>query len=203
MPTNPESVDFELTKYGYDRQHEIELNKFTHALEVEQLKLLILLNGGGAAALLSFADTSGFSMSLAGLFVPVLLWILGLGSAATATLRMRQLQAEYTKAYRHRRNATEWRRFHEKHGVKRVNPFGLPDNVLLAELKTNLTGEEGRQFAAAEKIGNGDVLYDLAATYLRQRADSRKDWISWLSAASIGAFIVGALFAAGVATFAR
>src|SRR4051812_27447431 len=101
MAIQPAEKDFERVKYERDREHELALNEFTHNLEVEQLKLLILLNGGAATALLAFAEHSAASVQW--LMLPVLLWLLGLCAGAAATLRMRKAQAKYSKAYRHRR----------------------------------------------------------------------------------------------------
>jgi hypothetical protein len=101
------SGDFEKLKYSADREHELKLNEFTHNLEMEQLKLLILLNGGAAAALLAFAEKAASGRTLGWLMAPVALWLVGLGLGAVATLTMRDAQALFAKAYRHRRQAAD------------------------------------------------------------------------------------------------
>ena len=47
--------DFELTNMISNRAHELEPNKFAHALEVERLKILQLVNGGAFTVLVVFA----------------------------------------------------------------------------------------------------------------------------------------------------
>lgn len=200
VPEKSEPPDFELTKYGYDREHELELNKFTHALEVEQLKLLFLLNGGAAAALLTFAERVTYPMTREGLLWPVLFWIAGLTVAAGATFRTRLVQGLYSKAYRHRRHATEWRRTKRSDDPQWVNPLGLPESELLDELGRTLSVQERKAFESARDAGVGDFLYESAATFLRKRAERSKKWISALGGISIACFIAGAVTAAVVAT---
>lgn len=212
-------ADFELTKYGYDREHELELNKFTHALEVEQLKLLVLLNGGAAAALLTFAKETTYPLTLAGLLGPVVLWILGLVAAAAAAVVLRQVQAEFSRAYRHRRQAIEWSRSQRPDVPNQANPIALPDRDLLETLSERYVkeqaaeearGEAGKQagedarkaaqaLSKARNERRGDLLHNLAATFLRQRAAGRNKWVVRLGGLSIALFAAGAVTAALVA----
>lgn len=103
--------DFEQRKYDLDRAHELELNRFTHGLEVERLKLLFLLNGGAATAWFTFAGKrveglSGFyTLTLA--FAPTLLWLMGLVLAAQAAREALSMQRNFAKAYHRRRRAAE------------------------------------------------------------------------------------------------
>ena len=104
--------DFEMLKYEIDRNHELELNKFLHALEIERLKILQLVNGGAFTVLVAFAaglmHGPGWSRLLA--ITAGLAWVLGLGAAALATHRQLNAQAAYNAGYRHRRNAVEFRK---------------------------------------------------------------------------------------------
>lgn len=106
-----DAVEFQLHKYQRDREHELELNKFTHALEVERLKILQLLNGGAFTIFLGFSNLllyNGGQPRQAGI-AAALLWLLGLGAAAWATQVQLDTQAAFSKAYRLRRTAVEWR----------------------------------------------------------------------------------------------
>src|SRR3954471_19675413 len=105
MASQPAEKDFERVKYERDRAHELALNEFTHNLEVTQLKLLIVLNGGAATPLLTFVEHS--AGSLRWLMLPVFVWLIGLFTGALATLKMRKAQAQYGKFYRHSRQVTE------------------------------------------------------------------------------------------------
>lgn len=107
-----ESPDFELMKYELDRQHELELNKFAHALEVERLKILQLVNGGAFTVVVGFSThllTSVGQVRQLGLAAGAC-WALGLGAAAMATQVQLKAQGGFNQAYRYRRTAVEWRR---------------------------------------------------------------------------------------------
>lgn len=108
-PTEP--GPFETLKYQIDRAHELELNKFTHALEVERLKILFLLNGGAATAWFTFAKDrieglSGF-YTLLNILGPVAFWLGGLFGAARAAHWALTTQRGFTRAYHQRRRAAE------------------------------------------------------------------------------------------------
>lgn len=105
------ATDFELAKYNTDRTHELELNKFTHALEVERLKILQLLNGGAFTVALAFSDlvleAAGPARDLA--LISVATWVAGLLAAAWATQLQLDSQRAFTQAYHNRRRTMEWR----------------------------------------------------------------------------------------------
>jgi hypothetical protein len=132
-----QTEDFVTVKYRADREHELKLNEFTHNLEMEQLRLLILFNGGAATAVLAFAEKAKLGSALETLMWAVAPWLLGLCVGAWGIIRMRSVQSKFAGAYFHRRRAVECRR-----GV------GPPD----ADEK----GEEAAANAALEKARDGN-----------------------------------------------
>jgi hypothetical protein len=112
--------DLELEKYKLDRAHELELNKFAHALEVERLKILSYLNGGAIAVLLALFK-EGLenvpAIGRIGIAVSVAFWIAGLYAAARATQLNLETQIEFNRAYHRRRRAIEWRLLATKYTV--------------------------------------------------------------------------------------
>ncbi|MEA3001394.1 MAG: hypothetical protein QOH81_182 [Sphingomonadales bacterium] len=191
MPDATET-DFELVKYERDREHELALNEFTHNLEVEQLKLLILLNGGAAAALLTFAEHSGSTVRW--LMLPVVIWLIGLSTGAWATLKMREAQSGFGKFYRHRRNATEVRRL--------IGRRKLPLDISDKELKdlARYAPEEPAP-GATPATQDAALLHDRLADLVFDRARKAAAGIDPLSYVSLGAFVAGALTAAAVIAF--
>lgn len=201
MAEKPDDLDFELTKYGYDRQHELELNKFTHNLEMEQLKLLILLNGGAATALLTFADGSILARTLPWLLLPVLLWLAGLIIGAWATIEMRDAQSGYSKFYRHRRNATEW-----DYLVYAFRRRGLDYPIGISQkekgLLETIARDDDDRIAKALRVKDGAVLHDRLAKFTIRRARRVNDRIVPLTRFSLGLFVAGVVAAAGVTALA-
>lgn len=181
MTDGGQPQDFEITKYGFDRDHELSLNQFQHALEFEQLKLLIFLNGGAATALLAFAEKTktGFNSLLFG--SAIVAWLVGLLVGTWATIGMRGLQSDYAKSLRYRRLATEWRRLPEK----------LPglDPKLIIELPDGKTPDE-----AATQRDNA-ILCDLGANAVRDGARREKINVVIKIWASLALFIIGAILA--------
>jgi hypothetical protein len=205
MSEKPEPADFELTKYGHDRGHELELNKFTHTLEMEQLKLLILLNGGAATALIAFADEVGIRGDLVTLLAPVLLWLCGLGAGAWATMTMREAQSKYAQAYRFRRNATEWRQLAERFGPhvlgERLGELD-PDTVTAAEQelidrRATRKARELLNWPSDPPAAGGAALRDAAAIVAFRAAGKANGRIEGLSLVSLALFVLGVLAAAG------
>lgn len=189
MAANGTPPDFDLVKYERDREHELALNQFTHNLEVEQLKLLILLNGGAAAAILTFAEHSASTARW--LMLPVLFWLVGLYIGAAATLRMRKVQADFGKFYRHRRHATEFRRLA---GLGKL-PSGISRDEL-SELVRLASGEEALRKAI--KTRDLSALHDRLADVVISRARTDNARVEPLSRYSLYWFMLGALVAAGV-----
>ncbi len=101
--------DFLLQKYQLDRAHELELNKFTHRLEMERLKLLLALNGGAAGLWVTFAQSEGSALGAPALALPVIFWIIGVIAASVAIDHTLKSQRGFTQAYHRRRRADEWR----------------------------------------------------------------------------------------------
>lgn len=196
-----EEKDFEAIKYGYDREHELELNKFTHNLEVEQLKLLILLNGGAATALLAFADGPVAANAVAWLLLPVLLWLIGLVVAAWATLTMREAQSAFSKFYRHRRNATEWRLLADAFRQRGVAlPLGISDDE--EERLVRLANRGDSDVARALQEPDGALIHERLAKLTIGDARQASQRVLPLSVISLAFFLAGALCAAGVMAFA-
>jgi hypothetical protein len=185
-------ADFAVTKYGYDREHELELGEFTHSLEMEQIKLLILLNGGAATAFLTFGDKTGLARSVLGLGAPVACWLVGLCVGAAATIQLRRTQTSYTQAFNLRRRAEEWRQLRLKHledaAIRaRVN---LPDQKALNKLHARFP-----EVAFVSVSKDGAAHHDCAANLVIRKARKANPWIFRLSLASIGLFMAGALLA--------
>lgn len=174
------SSDFEIEKYKLDRLHELELNKFTHALEMERLKLLTFLNGGAAAAWLTFSRaaeiTSNRWPAIALIVVPALFWLVGLASASVATQRALTCQRDYTKAYHQRRRADEWRTLRRTWDATQIKKT-LPSSH---EQKAGETEEEAYNRSADEAKESGQAAV--------------RDVAFW-TYASITAFVLGALLA--------
>ncbi len=126
--------EFALRKYELDRAHELELNKFTHAFEMEQAKLLFILNGAAFTILISLLQWKGGGGE--GLkFIPVAgwLWLLGIFAATVAGLLALAAQRQFTRAYHNRRRALE-------------TTFGIFDVV----------SESGQRTAPAEFLNKAD-----------------------------------------------
>jgi hypothetical protein len=94
-------------KYELDRLHELELNKFTHAFELEQAKLLFILNGAAFTVLLALMETGGTGRDPGLLHLAAMLWLMGLVAAVVAGRLALGAQLEFTRAYHNRRRATE------------------------------------------------------------------------------------------------
>lgn len=168
-----ERPDFELTKYELDRAHELELNKFAHALEIERLKILQLVNGGAFTVLVAFAsdllrvggDARGYALAAAGC------WVFGLTTAAVATQIQVKQQARFNQSVRYRRNATEWRRLDERYPqvADMVGPPGSKKNPPIS----------------AES-------YDLLARKTYYKGKAIGSWVTYWAMASVGLFVLGA-----------
>lgn len=181
--------EFEVTKYGFDREHEVALNEFQHALELEQLKLLILLNGGAATALLAFAEKSPNGIDRLLLASAIGAWLVGLLIGTWATISMRRLQREYATSLRYRRLATEWRRLAAD--LPNLDPgliIGLPDEKTLKELQAEEAEQERVQ-------GNNAILCDRAAKKVLKDARENKIEVETPIWISLGLFITGAILA--------
>ncbi len=148
-PPQDDPPDFELRKYELDRAHELELNKFAHALEVERLKILQLVNGGAFTVLVAFAapllSSKGWSAWLA--LLAGFSWTLGLAAAAYATQRQLDGQGKFNAAYRHRRNAVEWRRLSKIYGGVAASRMIAP----LTQDEDGKAGIEGRPSSGADR----------------------------------------------------
>lgn len=174
---------FDTEKYKLDRAHELELNKFTHVLEVERMKLLTYLNGGAAAAWLTFSKASPSSddaLAAAALVIPPLIWLVGLLLASVATQATFKTQRSFTQAYHRRRRADEWRILRRSYG-----------DVELSRILPRLPGTAD----LAEEIEFGRSADEFADTGQRAAV-----WVMAWTFASVGAFVLGAL-AAGVLTW--
>lgn len=179
MPAKEESErpGFELQKYELDRAHEVELNKFAHALEIERLKLLQLLNGGAFTVLVAFAS-SVFGGAGPGPMLALLAascWVFGLGTAAAATHLQLRSQRNVNQAYRFRRNAVEWRQLSKL----------FPDEDQL------------RRMVGPPLPGGGranDQAYDRWAGEAVLKGLNEGKKVSRLGAAGIILFVTGALF---------
>lgn len=170
----PESgpADFELHKYDSDRVHELELNKFSHALEVERLKILQLVNGGAFTVVVGFSDallqSRGDTRWLAA--AAIVSWIAGLASAAWATQLTLDWQASFSTAYNRRRRAIEWRR------LRGISPDARPRD----------SGLEDR----------GDACLEKAADDARRRGGELGHRVKRWAMASVALFVTGALLMA-------
>lgn len=167
----PESgpADFELHKYDSDRVHELELNKFSHALEVERLKILQLVNGGAFTVVVGFSDalvqSRGDARWLAA--AASVGWIAGLASAAWATQLTLDWQTSFSKAYNRRRRAIEWRR------LRGISP--------------------DRRTRDPELEGRGDTCLEKAADDARQRGGELGRRVRRWAMVSVALFAAGAL----------
>jgi hypothetical protein len=115
---------FVIEKYKLDRAHELELSKFTHALQMERLKLLTFLNGGAAAAWLTFSGVgrpSENAWAAAALIFPTLFWLVGLILASLATHFTLKSERASTRAYHRRRRSDEWRLLSREYGYEAVS----------------------------------------------------------------------------------
>jgi hypothetical protein len=107
-PTGHQQDDFLREKYAHDRAHELELNRFTHAFELEQIRLLFLLNGGAFTVLVALVEWRPIVGSLALLLMAAALaWLLGLLAAVVAGRRALDVQRAFTQAYHNRRRSVE------------------------------------------------------------------------------------------------
>jgi hypothetical protein len=213
MSNGKADASFETTKYERDREHELKLNEFTHNLEMEQLKLLILLNGGAATALLAFAEKAASGPGLCLLAIPIALWLAGLGVGAYATILMREAQSLFGKSYRHRRTAVE-----AVHNAASAT-FKPTDREKkwLAEFerfektaKSSTPESRGPQAAASDaprataQPSDTPVKPEDGVNHARMAdaalhcAGTRNDRVKWTSLASVGLFILGAAAAAAI-----
>lgn len=110
--------EFEMRKYDRDREHELELNKFTHTFELERVKVLFLLNGGAFTLLVTLFDKQNGigGIALNWMMAASAAWLFGLLCAAQAAQRALDTQRSFMQAYHRRRRAVEWRQF-KKGGV--------------------------------------------------------------------------------------
>jgi hypothetical protein len=187
-------ADFDTIKYERDREHELKLNEFTHNLELEQLRLLILLNGGATTAVLAFAEKSASPQTLQALLAAVIVWLVGLGAGAWATLAMREAQSLFAKSYRHRRNAREIRRAPHS-GTGTIPPSAYELGLLIE------SGQLKRQkgflaiFRRVKSKQPTAVLHDDMAKAARHCAFARSGTVYRLSVASLILFVAGAIAA--------
>lgn len=155
--------EFELEKYRLDRAHELELNRFTHTFEVERLKLLIILNGGAAAAWLTFSKADSTSQqalpALVTLLFAVLPWLFGLWCASHATEHALGTQRSFTQAYHRRRRAAEWRSMLQYLSRERVASI-LPSSE---EQKTGESNVEAFERTADAAGKAGKISHQLVA----------------------------------------
>lgn len=198
MGDGAKSEDFNVIKYGHDRAHELELNKFAHALEVEQLKLLILLNGAAATALLTFAEHGSLQASIWWFATAIGCWILGLALGAYAIIKMQFVQTKFAQSLRHRRCAEEWRQLGAKDNSSDfIGRLGLPGKELRIEIK-EIPVEMKVSLPEFLSWEEGAWLNDMAAEHLLKGGGAGDVKIRDLSIASVGFFVLGAL----AATFA-
>lgn len=97
---------FVLHKYALDRAYELELNRFTHAYEMEQAKLLFILNGAAFALLLGLLKLGPAAGEPRLVILAAGLWLLGLLTATVAGCLALEAQRAFARAY-HRRRARE------------------------------------------------------------------------------------------------
>lgn len=97
-------------KYALDRAHELDLNRFTHLYEVEQVRVLFLLNGGAFTILVALVELGAAGPVAATLLLAAAVaWLSGLVAAAIAGRRALDIQRQFAKAYHNRRRAVEQR----------------------------------------------------------------------------------------------
>lgn len=165
-----------LCKYEADRVHELELNKFSHAFEVERLKLLHLLNGGAFVALTALTDLHGLfdgGEATIAVAVAVIAWLIGLGLAFQATQAALDTQVKFAQAYHSRRRATEWR--------------------LLAGTYSTTELERIVSPPPAEFGGEFDAAFDNKASAMVEAGRTLGAKVRRLAKASVGAFILGGI----------
>lgn len=190
--------DFELKKYELDRAHELELNKFAHALEVERLKILQLVNGGAFTVLVVFATglVASPRPSPALAILAGVSWVLGLGAAAWATQRQLQGQAKFNQAYRLRRNAVEFVALGRTYGAAAAAAM-LPPLDATAPGASAKTERKPAEKARDPKREDYDGQAD-AAFYDGKNAGK---YVKKMAMASIVLFMLGGLsLAASLAT---
>ncbi|MEM7498329.1 MAG: hypothetical protein AAF371_10105 [Pseudomonadota bacterium] len=100
------------TKYGFDRELELELNRGAAAYEQEVLRTLVLLNGGAAAAFLglygALAETGAAAPpALVPTLMALVAWGGGLLAAGTASVQGLWAQQRFAQARRLKRQALE------------------------------------------------------------------------------------------------
>lgn len=213
MPPQDDPPDFELSKYELDRAHELELNKFAHALEVERLKILQLVNGGAFTVLAVFATglvrSPGCSPALA--ILAGVSWMLGLGAAAWATQRELNRQGMYNKAYRLRRNAVEWRglgAIHDKGLVAAMLPPFGDERRTAQEDAVTAVGRDEAEKEKAEKAEADvpepvtDESYQDAADIAFYQGKDASQGVTDLAVASILLFMLGGSLLAASLAFA-
>jgi hypothetical protein len=180
----PTALEFLDKKYALDREHELELNKFTHVFEVERLKLLLLLNGGAAGLWLGFLKTGGEHAATVSLqqAVPVFLWVFGTLLAAGAFHYALKTQRDFTRAYHNRRRAFEWRFLSEQ--------FAREDIVLLISDPQLSEEIDGQSYDREE------AHYAATAKICRKHAENAGEATKWTAGASVFAFAIGTIVAA-------
>lgn len=162
-----------LRKYERDREHELELNKFSHVFELERLKLLQWLNGGGFVALTAVAGSDlGGSLPLLFVGFAVGAWLIGLWLAFQATQTALDTQVSFARAYHNRRRATEWRLLSRS--------FSSED---LARMVAPPPGCPGCE--------RGDRAFDSKAGEHIQEGAGQGKQVRALAKRSVGAFIAG------------
>ena len=179
-------------KYDADRVHELELNKFTHALEMDRLKLLLLLNGG------AFTVVGGFSESLfrPGATSPILFaamgaWLVGLLLAAFATQDALNVQRAFAQAYHNRRRATEWRILGETDPP--VPGATNPATDELPTLPPRVPAEPVAGAVSTDDPATNIAAFNQAATAHRAGADRPATRVTWLAWLSVFTFAIGGL----------
>ncbi len=176
--TRAEARPFLETKYELDRAHELELNKFTHVLEVERLKLLLLLNGGAVGLWLGFLKATAKQSSITlgwAQGLPVLLWLIGTLLAALAFHKGLATQRAFTQAYHNQRRAYEW--------------HILGQAMERAELQKLLSARD------IGKHPTEEAFYGATSDTMREEGEAASKATRRSANASIAAFIMGALVA--------
>ncbi len=163
---------FEQSKYSNDRIHELELNRFTHKLEVERLKLLILLNGGAFTIFIGFVEKRSVGSVKSWMIVAMVAWLTGLVSAFCATQAQLTTQRSFTQSYHRRRRAIEWRLLGEVYSpVQMRNMIGAPPGKALKP---------------------GDEAFESAADQARERGERNTHMVFNWAVASTIFFLLGA-----------
>jgi hypothetical protein len=179
-----EALEFLDKKYALDREHELELNKFTHVFEVERLKLLLLLNGGAAGLWLGFLKGGSEHTAAVNLVqtLPVFAWAFGTLLAAFAFHYALKTQKDFTRAYHNRRRAFEWRFLGEQ--------FGREDIVLL------ISDPKLPKKIDDQSYDREDAHYAAVAHSCRKQAECAGEATKWIAGASVLAFATGTVIAA-------